>query len=119
MFLKFRSRLGYESLCAGPWGRCAHDPCGRDSCGRVRGGLKLAGVVLIADDLGAWLVGLVADAGRKKLTALVLGSDQERALRKAADDAARATAAELNLSAEQPRRLAMVKRTPFRKPLKD
>jgi hypothetical protein len=41
-------------------------------------------VVFVADDLGAWLVGLLADAGRKKLTALVLGGDQERALRKAA-----------------------------------
>src|ERR1039457_7247454 len=108
MFLKFRYRLGYESLCAGPWGRCAHDPCGRDRCGRVRGGLKLAGVVLIADELVAWLVGLVAGAGSEKLTALGLGSDQERALRKAADDAVQATAAELNLSAEQTRRLAMV-----------
>jgi hypothetical protein len=36
-------------------------------------------VVFVADDLGAWLVGLLADAGRKKLTALVLGSDQQRA----------------------------------------
>ena len=44
-------------------------------------------MVFVADDLGAWLVGLLADAGRKKLTALVLGSDQERALGKAAADA--------------------------------
>jgi hypothetical protein len=44
-------------------------------------------VVFVADDLGAWLIGLLADAGRKKLTALILGSDQERALRQAAADA--------------------------------
>jgi hypothetical protein len=34
-------------------------------------------MVFVADDLGAWLVGLLADAGRKKLTTLVLGTDQE------------------------------------------
>ena len=44
-------------------------------------------MVFVADDLGSWLVGLLADAARKKLTALVLGSDQERALGKAAADA--------------------------------
>ena len=31
-------------------------------------------MVFVADDLGAWLVGLLADAGRRKLTTLVLGS---------------------------------------------
>jgi hypothetical protein len=41
-------------------------------------------VVFVADDLGAWLVFVLAEAGRKKLTTLVLGSDQERALRQAA-----------------------------------
>src|SRR5260370_21730752 len=41
-------------------------------------------MVFVADALGAWLTGLVADAGSKKLTALVLGTDQERALRSAA-----------------------------------
>src|SRR4051794_4997770 len=50
---------------------------------RVKGG-ETAGVVFVADDLGAWLVGLLADAGRKKLTTWVLGSDQERAVRQAA-----------------------------------
>jgi hypothetical protein len=40
-------------------------------------------VVFVADDLVAWLVGLLADAGRKKLTTWVLGDDQERALRQA------------------------------------
>jgi hypothetical protein len=49
------------------------------------------------DDLGDWLVGPLADAGRKKLPALVLGSDQERALRKAAAEAVQDTAAEIYL----------------------
>jgi hypothetical protein len=56
--------------------------------------LETAGVVFVADDLGAWLVGLLADAGRKKLTALVLGNEQERALRQAATATIQATAAE-------------------------
>jgi hypothetical protein len=41
-------------------------------------------VVFVVDDLAAWLVGLLADAGRKKLTTLVLGGAQERALQQAA-----------------------------------
>jgi len=52
----------------------------------------------VADDLAAWLVGLLADAGRRKLTVLVLGSDQERALRQAAAAAIQATAEELSPS---------------------
>jgi tetratricopeptide (TPR) repeat protein len=76
-------------------------------------------VVFVVDDLGAWLVGLLADAGRKKLTVLVLGSDQERALRTAAVDAVQDTAAEMNLSAEQAGRLAMMIRKAFREPVQD
>jgi hypothetical protein len=49
-----------------------------------RGTGKIAGVVFVADDLGAWLVGLLADAFLKKLITRVLGSDKERALRQAA-----------------------------------
>lgn len=52
-------------------------------------------MVFVADDLGAWLAGLLADAGRKKLTTLVLGSEQERALRQAATAAVQLTAREL------------------------
>jgi tetratricopeptide (TPR) repeat protein len=52
-------------------------------------------VVFVADDLGAWLVGLLADAGRKKLGAFVLGDDQQRALRSATSAAVRGTADEL------------------------
>jgi hypothetical protein len=73
-------------------------------------------VVFVADDLGAWLVGLLADAGRKKLTALVLGGDQERALRKAAVAAVQDTAAEMSSSAEQAGQLAMVISEVFRVP---
>jgi tetratricopeptide (TPR) repeat protein len=52
-------------------------------------------VVFVADDLGAWLIGLLADAGRKKLTSLALGSEQERALRSAATAAVQRAAEEL------------------------
>ena len=46
-------------------------------------------------DLAGWLIGLLADAGRKRLTTFVLGSEQERALRSAAKAAIRLTAEEL------------------------
>lgn len=52
-------------------------------------------VVFVADDLAAWLTGLLADAGRKRLTKLVVGTDQDRALRSAATAAVRLTAEEL------------------------
>jgi hypothetical protein len=76
-------------------------------------------VVFIVGDLGAWLVGLLAEAGRKKLTVLVIGGDQERALRKAAADAVQDTAAEMSLSAERARQLGMMIRKAFRKPVQD
>ncbi len=76
---------------------------------------KTAGVVFVADDLVAWLVGLLADAGRKKLTTLVLGSDQERALRQAATAAIESTATALDPSGgDQAGRLAMVVSEVFR-----
>jgi hypothetical protein len=37
-------------------------------------------VVFAVDDFWAWLVEVLADAGRKKLTAPVLGTEQQRAL---------------------------------------
>jgi hypothetical protein len=51
--------------------------------------------VFVADTLAAWLIGLLADTGRKRLTTFVLGSEQERALRSAATKAVQLTADEL------------------------
>ena len=82
---------------------------------RLHGGWQTAGVVFVADALGAWLVEQLADAGRKKLTELILGSEQERALRRAADAAVWATAEEMSPSGgEQPGRVAMVISEVFR-----
>ena len=58
-------------------------------------------MVFVVDDLLAWLVGLVADAGRKKLITRMLGTDQQRALRPAIEAAVVATAAQLAPSEEQ------------------
>jgi hypothetical protein len=55
----------------------------------------------VADDLGAWLIGVLADAGRKKLTTLILGTDQERTLRSAATTAVRLTAEQLRPDDEE------------------
>jgi hypothetical protein len=38
---------------------------------------------LCRDDLAAWLIGLLADASRRKMIAFVLGDEQERARRQA------------------------------------
>ena len=77
-------------------------------------------MVLVADDLGAWLVGLLADAGRKKLTKLVLGTEQERALRQAAVAAVEGTAEQLAPSGgEHAEQLAMVVGEVFREPTPD
>lgn len=58
-------------------------------------------MVFVADDLGAWLVALLADAGRKRLTTWVLGSDQERALRQAGTAAIQLTATQFAQSGRQ------------------
>jgi hypothetical protein len=71
-------------------------------------------VVLVVDDLLGWLVGLVADAGRKKLVTLVLGTDQERALRRAAEAAVEATAVQLAPPGEQADQLATAVGDAFR-----
>ena len=70
--------------------------------------------MFIVDDLLAWLVGLVADAGRKKLVTLVLGSDHERALRSAVEAAVAATAAQLAPPGEQADQLAVTVGEVFR-----
>ena len=52
-------------------------------------------VSFVADDLAAWLVGLLADSGRKRLTAWLVGDEQQRALRQAATAAVQSTAGDL------------------------
>jgi hypothetical protein len=59
-------------------------------------------MVFVADDLAAWLVGLLADAGRRRLITLVVGSDLERALRSAATAAVQRTTAELRPEGGEP-----------------
>jgi len=75
-------------------------------------------MVFVADDLAAWLIGLLADAGRKKLTLLVLGDEQERAMRSAATAAVRRTAEELRPGDDQQAaQLAMVISQVFSEPV--
>ena len=75
-------------------------------------------MVFVADDLAAWLIGVLADAGRKKLTTLVLGTDQERALRSAATAAVQRAAGELRPDdAERAEKLARLVNRAFIKAL--
>ena len=53
-------------------------------------------MVWVADDLAGWLLEQLADAGRRKLTDLILGDELERALRQAATVAVQVTAEELS-----------------------
>ena len=77
-------------------------------------------MVFVADALGGWLVGQLADAGRKKLTELVLGSEQERALRAAANAAVLATAEEMHpAGGDAAGQVAMVISEVFRDPAPD
>jgi hypothetical protein len=77
-------------------------------------------VVFVADDLMAWLVGKLADAGSKRLITWAFGSDQERELRRAATAAVQRTADELRPEGgERTEELAMVVSQVFRKPLAD
>jgi hypothetical protein len=52
-------------------------------------------VAHFADDLAAWLLGLLADGVRRRLTTLVLGDELDRALHSTAKDAIALTAAEV------------------------
>lgn len=79
---------------------------------------KLASVVFVANDFAAWLTGLLADAGRKKLTTLVFGSDQARALQQAATAAVKLTAEDMRPeSTERAEELAVVVSEVFRAPV--
>jgi hypothetical protein len=74
-------------------------------------------VAVVADDLAAWLVALLADTGRRKLTTLVLGTEQERALRSAATAAVERVARELRPGdVEQAENMALVISQVFREP---
>jgi tetratricopeptide (TPR) repeat protein len=75
-------------------------------------------MVFVADDLGAWLTALLADAGRKWLITAALGTDLERALRRAATTAVQETAADLRPEGEDAaNELAMVISQVFGDPL--
>jgi hypothetical protein len=75
-------------------------------------------VAFVADDLAAWLVGLLADRGRLKFTALVLGTEQERALRSAATAAVKQVGREVwPGDAEQAEHVALVISEVFGEPM--
>ena len=77
-------------------------------------------MVFVVEDLTAWLVGLLADAGRKKLTTLVLGDAQKRTLQQAAAAAVQNTADELSPSdGQRAGQIAMVISEVFRAPVPD
>ena len=74
-------------------------------------------MVFVTNALGGWLVGLLANAGRKKLTTLVLGTDQQRALHQAAATAVDRAAEQLvPAGGDQAEQLAMVVGEVFRDP---
>ncbi len=74
-------------------------------------------MVLVADVLGAWLVGLLADTARRRLTTWVLGTDQERALRQAADAAIQQTLDQFSPAGdEHARQLTTAIRKALKKP---
>ena len=67
----------------------------RDSCCRIARIPKNGdtfGVDLVTGWFATWLLGQLADAGRRRLTTFLLGDEQERALRVAANAAIRMTA---------------------------
>lgn len=61
-----------------PFAECLHARKARRQYLRCGFGWRMAHVVFVADDFVAWLIGALADAGRKKLVALILGSDRPR-----------------------------------------
>src|SRR6516162_8146386 len=74
-------------------------------------------MAFVADDLTAWLVGLLADRSRRRLSTLVLGTDQERALRSAATAAVEQVSREVRPGDdEQAEHVALVISEVFREP---
>jgi WD40 repeat protein len=77
-------------------------------------------VAFVADDLAAWLIGLLAEAGRRGLTTFVLGTGQERELRSTAAVAVRSTATEFRPDDhEQAEYLAMAVSQVFSDPVQN
>ena len=77
-------------------------------------------MAFVADDLAAWLIGFLADRGRRRLSTVLLGTDQERALRSAAAAAVKRTARDLCPQDDgQAERLALVISQVFSKPTPD
>jgi hypothetical protein len=73
--------------------------------------------MFVVDDLVAWLLGLLADSGRRGLATIFLGSPLEIALRSAAEEALRLTAIEMNHGKEaDAAQMAMVLGEVFRVP---
>ncbi len=64
-------------------------------------------MVFVVDDLAAWLIALLADAGRKKLTTLLLGDAQQRALQQAADPGLRPVCPSLACTSSRAGRAAL------------
>jgi len=74
-------------------------------------------MVFVADDLGSWLIGLLAERARRKLISFVLGDEVERALHAAATTAIELTATVLWADdAGQAEQAAMVINEVFRAP---
>jgi hypothetical protein len=74
--------------------------------------------VLVVDDLVAWLISRLADAGYKKASMLLRGSEQARALRQAVTAAVQATAGDLSpAGGAQADRVAMLISGAFGKPV--
>ena len=77
-------------------------------------------MVFVTDDLAAWLVFILAETGRRKLTSLVLGDDQEDGLRSVATAANQRTATDLRPDDAEPgERAAMVISQVFSEPVLD
>jgi len=77
-------------------------------------------VVFVADDLAAWLVGLLAEQSRRRLTTVLLGTEQERAVRSAATVAVQQTAKDLRPDDDgQAEQVALVISQVFSDPVPD
>jgi hypothetical protein len=77
-------------------------------------------MAFVADDLGAWLIGLLAERARRKLISFVLGGEVERALHAAATTAIELTATALWADdAGRGEQAALIIKEVFRTPASD